>query len=143
MTTPVVPMMRSPIPPCAPQTPLVTQYLYVHEQGERFYYPTVRANSSAAGLAVSYLECALTQVASLRLQDVPCDLALATNLEPGDLGRVGGELMRCIEAFGVEILPPDYRPRPSEGTEAYVSSRYVLDAIVSATAGQPADRQLW
>lgn len=150
MTTKGLPMVRFPTPlgagptsPGTPPTPLVVQYLYVHEHGEAFSYPTVRADSSAGGVAVRYLECALTQVASLRLQDVPCDLALATNLEPGDLGRVGTELMACIEAFGVEILPTEYRHRPREGTEAYVSSRYVLDAIVSATAGQPADRQLW
>ena len=138
-----IPLGTGPKTPGAPPTPLIVQYLYVHEHGEAFHYPTVRADSSAAGVAVRYLECALTQVASLRLQDVPCDLALATNLEAGDLGRVGGELMRCIEAFGVQILPTEYLHRPSEGTEAYVSSRYVLDAIVSATAGQPADRQLW
>jgi hypothetical protein len=136
-------MGAGPPRPSAPQTPLIVQYLYVHERGEAFSYPTVRADSSAAGVAVRYLECALTQVASLRLQDVPCDLALATNLKHGDVGRVGAELMSCIEAFGVEVLPTEYRHRPREGTEAYVSSRFVLDAIVSAAAGQPANRQLW
>ena len=143
MTRVPIPLGAGPKSPGAPPTPLVVQYLYVHQHGEAFHYPTVRADSSAAGVAVRYLECALTQVASLRLQDVPCDLALATNLEPADLGRVGGQLMSCIKAFGVEILPTEYRHRPSEGIEAYVSSRYVLDAILSATAGQPADRQIW
>jgi hypothetical protein len=129
--------------PAAPPPPLIVQYLYVHEHDEAFHYPTVRADLSATGVAVRYLECALTQVASLRLQDIPCDLALATNIEAGDLGRVGAELMSCIKAFGVKIIPTEYRHRPREGTEAYVSSRYVLDAIVSAASEQPANRQLW
>src|SRR5271167_2564144 len=132
-------MTRSPTPLGAPPTPLVVQYLYVHEQGEAFHYPTVRADSSASSVAVRYLECALTQAASLRLQDVPCDLVLATNVECDALGRVGGELMSCMRALGVEILPTEYRHRPTEGTEEYVSSRYVLDAILSATQGQSSE----
>jgi hypothetical protein len=125
-------------------TPLVVQYLYVHEHGEGFYYPTARAASSSAGVAVRYLECALTQAASLRFSGVPCDLALATNVTDRDaLGSTGAELLRMIEALGVQILPTEYRHRPRAGTEIYVSSRYVLDAILSATEGQPADRQLW
>jgi hypothetical protein len=126
------------------RVPLVVQYLYVHERGEAFYYPTIRADSSAVGVAVRYLECALTQVASLRLQDAGCEIALATNVRDRSvLGRVGSELLNRIEALGVQILPTEYRHRPSEGTEQYVSSRYLFDAILSATAGQPADRQLW
>ena len=115
----------------------------MHEHGEAFHYPTVRAGSSAAGVAVRYLECALTQVASLRLQDVPCDLALATNLEPGDLGRVRGELMSCIKAFGVEILPTEYRHRPSEGTEAFVSSRSTGPRNQAARVDDPTSIGLW
>jgi len=124
--------------------PLVVQYLYVHEHEESFHYPTARSESSAGEVAVRYLECALTQAASLRLQEAQCDLALATNVEDRSvLGRTGAELMDRIEALGVQILPTEYRHRPSEGTEIYVSSRYVLDAILSSAAGQPADRQLW
>jgi hypothetical protein len=123
--------------------PLVVQYLYVHEREEVFQYPTVRA-ASAVDVAVRYLECALTQAASLRLRDVPCDLALATNVsDRGALGRAGARLLSKIEALGVRILPTEYRHRPPAGTEIYVSSRYVLDAILSATEGQPAERQLW
>jgi len=126
------------------QTPLVVQYLYVHEHGEAFHYPSVRAESSAAHVAVRYLECALTQAASLRLQDASCEIALATNVsDRGALGRIGAELLDRIEALGVQILLTDYRHRPSEGTEIYVSSRYVLDAILSASAGQPPERRLW
>ncbi|MGO9319769.1 MAG: hypothetical protein ACLQBY_03040 [Solirubrobacteraceae bacterium] len=125
-------------------TPLVVQYLYVHEPEEGFYYPTARASSSAAGVAIRYLECALTQAASLRLRDLECELVLATNIsDRAALGRVGADLLDRIEALGVRILPTEYRHRPKKGTEIYVSSRYVLDAILSSTEGQPAERQIW
>jgi hypothetical protein len=128
---------RSPLP-------LVVQYLYVHEPGEAFYYPTARAGSSAAQFAVRYLECALTQVASLVLRGVECDLALVTNIGDHDvLGRTGGELMKRIESFGARILPTPYRHRPDNDYAMWVSSRYVFDAILSAIEGQPDDRQLW
>ncbi|MFI5009071.1 MAG: hypothetical protein ACHQDY_02215 [Solirubrobacterales bacterium] len=124
--------------------PMVVQYLYVHQQGEAFYYPQVRADSSVEGVAVRYLECALTQAATLRLRDVSCELCFATNIHDRDaLGRAGAELMNQLEALGVRILPTEYRHRPSEDTRNYVSSRYVLDAILSAAAGQPPERQLW
>jgi hypothetical protein len=127
-----------------PRTPLVVEYLYVHDPREGFHYPTTRAGSSSSSVAVRYLECALTQAASLRLRDVPCELALATNIgDRSALGRVGSELLDRIEALGVSILPTEYRHRPREGTEIYVSSRYVLDAILSASEGQPTERQLW
>ena len=63
-----------------PLTPLVVQYPYVHEREEGFYYPTARAGSSSTGVAIRYLECALTQAASLRLRELDCELALATNV---------------------------------------------------------------
>jgi hypothetical protein len=124
--------------------PLVVQYLYVHAEGEAFFYPSVRAHPSAARVAVRYLECALAQAASLRLQGARCDLALATNIgDPGALGPAAARLMRRIESLGVAILPTEYRHRPGDDSIMYVSSRYVLDAICSATDGQPADRQIW
>jgi hypothetical protein len=124
--------------------PLVIQYLYVHERDETFSYPTARADSSAARVAVRYLECALTQAASLRLREAPCELALAMNItDRSVLGREGAELLRSMEDLGVRILLAEYRHRPEPGTEIYVSSRYVLDAILAACEGQPADRQLW
>ncbi len=127
-----------------PLTPLVVQYLYVHERDEGFYYPTARTANSAAATATRYLECALTQAASLRLQDARCELALATNLnDRAVLGREGAELLDSIEALGVRILPTEYRHRPRPGTEIYVSSRYVLDAILSCTDGQADERQIW
>jgi hypothetical protein len=124
-------------------SPLVVQYLYVHGHDEAFFYPTARAAASAAEVAARYLECALVQAASLRLRDVDCDLALATNIgDTSRLGRTGAELMARIESLGVEILPTEYRHRPGDDSSTYVSSRYVLDAICAAAEGQPAERRL-
>jgi hypothetical protein len=123
---------------------MVVQYLYVHEPDEGFYYPTARAGGSPAHVARRYLECALTQAASLAYRDVECDLALAINVtEPKRLGRVGAELIERLEALGTRILQTQYVHRPKPGTAIYVSSRYVLDAILAATEGEPPDRQLW
>jgi hypothetical protein len=128
----------------ASSTPLVVQYLYVHEPEEGFYYPTARAKGSAAKVAQRYLECALTQAASLAYRDVDCDLVLATNVtDRRRLGRLGEELIERIEALGTRIVHTEYTHRPKPGTMAYVSSRYVLDAIVSSTEGEPEDRQIW
>jgi hypothetical protein len=124
--------------------PLVVMYLYVHGQDERFFYPTVRAQASAARVAARYLECALTQAASLRLRDTPCEIALATNVtDPSRLGRDGEQLMARMDELGVRILPTEYGHHPGEDTNTYVSSRYVLDAILTATAGEPGERELW
>jgi hypothetical protein len=127
-------------------SPLVVQYLYVHGDGEAFFYPTSRS-SSAAQVANRYLECALTQAATLRLREVDCDLALVTNLgDPASLGRAGARLIAGLESLGVQILPTEYRHRPvdtGEHYEDYISSRYVLDAILAASEGQPPERQLW
>jgi hypothetical protein len=125
-------------------TPLIVQYLYVHGQDEGFDYPTARAASSAEAVAARYLECALVQSASLRLQDVDCDLILATNIsDRQELGREGGELLERIESLGVKIMPTEYLHRPGDDSTTYVSSRYVLDAILTATEGQPAARGVW
>lgn len=127
--------------------PLVVQYLYVHSDGEAFFYPTSRSGRSAAHLANRYLECALTQAATLRLRESDCDLALVTNLaNPSSLGRAGARLMACIESLGVQVLRAEYRHRPrapGEGYDTFASSRYVLDAILAAAEGQAANRQLW
>ncbi len=123
---------------------MVVQYLYVHGQGEDFYYPQVRATSSVEAVAVRYLECALTQAATLRLRRARCELVFATNIRDRQaLGHIGAELMDRLEELGVRMLPTEYRHRPAAGTRAYVSSRYVLDAILSATENQPPERQLW
>ncbi len=123
---------------------MVVQYLYVHGQGEDFYYPQVRATSSVEAVAVRYLECALTQAATLGLRETPCEMLFATNINDREaLGHTGAALMGELEGLGVRILPTEYRHRPAAGTKTYVSSRYVLDAILSATEGQPPERQLW
>jgi hypothetical protein len=130
-----------------PPSPLVVQYLYVHGDGEAFFYPTSRSSRSAAHVANRYLECALTQAASLRLREVDCDQALVTNLgDPASLGRTGAKLIARLESLGVQIMPTEYRHRPvqtGEHYKDYISSRYVLDAILAASEGQPPERQLW
>jgi hypothetical protein len=80
----------------------------------------------------------------LRLRASECDLALATNV--GDrqaLGRAGCELMDRIEALDVAILPTAYDHRPGDGSSTYMSSRYVLDAILAAAEGQHEERVMW
>ncbi len=125
-------------------TPIVVQYLYVHEPEEGFYYPSVRAANSAAQVAQRYLECALTQVASLAYRDAECELVLATNVTDRSLvGPRGAELLEKIEALGARVLHTPYEHRPREGTEIYVSSRYVLDAILTASEGLDPGRRLW
>jgi len=125
-------------------TPLIVQYLYVHEPGEGFSYPTARSGSSVARVAARYLECALVQAASLSLRNVDCEQALVTNVSDRHvLGRNGVELLERIESLGVSIISADYRHRPGDDNEFYVSSRYVLDAILAAAEAQPEDRQLW
>ncbi len=125
--------------------PLVVLYLYVHDPGEAFAYPSARSRHSAAQVAGRYLECALVQFASLRLREVECELALATNLGDGRaLAPAGAELMEQIRALGVTILPTAYRHRPTGDTTTYMSSRYVLDAILAAAQTQLDDgRLMW
>jgi hypothetical protein len=124
--------------------PVVVQYLYVHEPDEGFYYPTARAGSSAARVAQRYLECALTQAASLALRDVECELVLAMNVtDRTALGHAGVALLEKIEELGTTIVPTPYVHRPKAGTEMYVSSRYVLDAVITSCAGLAPDRQVW
>jgi hypothetical protein len=124
--------------------PLIVQYLYVHEPDEAFYYPSARASSSIARVAARYLECALTQAATLRLAQADCELVLATNVtDRRVLGRRGTRLLESIERLGVQIMHTEYRHRPPDNRSTYVSSRYVLDAILAAADGQPGERQLW
>jgi hypothetical protein len=95
-------------------------------------------------VAQRYLECALTQVASLALQDADCELVLATNITERSLvGRRGATLLEHIEKLGARVVHTPYTHRPREGTEIYVSSRYVLDAIMTASEGLDPARRLW
>lgn len=127
--------------------PLVVLYLYFHAQGEHFDYPNARARNSARTLAVRYLECALTQVGTLRMQQADCEITFVTNL--ADISRLpkrGGEILAGLEALNVQVLRRDYTYRPG-GTErsypAYPASRYVFDAVLAAADGQPEGRVLW
>lgn len=130
--------------PNASATPLVVLYLYVHEQDEAFDYPTARSAADADHVAERYLECALVQVASLRLQEAPCDVALVTNVaDRRALGPRGTELVDRIVRFGVRIMPASYLHRPGDSSPTYVSSRYVFDAILAAAADEPESRTLW
>jgi len=124
--------------------PLVVQYLYLHGPDEAFHYPTARSAPSAARVATRYLECAVTQAASLQLKGEACDLALATNItDPAALGRTGEELLRTLERLGVQMLHTEYLHRPGDDSSTYVSSRYVLDAILAAAEAQAPERPMW
>jgi hypothetical protein len=124
--------------------PVVVQYLYVHEPEEGFFYPSARAGRSAAELAQRYLECALTQTATLALREVECELLLATNVtDRSRLGNRGEALLAKIEELGTRVVATPYTHRPKPGTEVYVSSRYVLDAIGSCSEGMAPERELW
>ncbi len=128
-------------------SPLVVQYLYVHDVGESFHYPTARSAPSSARVAARYLECAVTQAASLALRETDCEMALVINTtEPQAIGREGVRLVERLRTLGVAIVRADYRHRPGAGAAhlaTYMSSRYLLDAILAACAGQPGDRQVW
>jgi hypothetical protein len=124
--------------------PLVVQYLYVHGPDEPFDYPSSRSHGGSGQLAARYLECVLVQAASLRLRQVDCDLTLVTNLiDRPYLGGRGARLLEEIESLGVEILFADYLHRPSVEMSTFASSRYVFDAIMTATGKGESDRQLW
>ncbi|HXB15342.1 MAG TPA: hypothetical protein VNV44_06315 [Solirubrobacteraceae bacterium] len=123
--------------------PLVVQYLYVHEPDEGFSYPTARAGGAAA-VAERYLECAVTQFATLAYRDVECEPVLVINVaDPARLGRRGAALLAKCEELGARIVATPYTHRPKPGTEEYVSSRYLLDAILSCTEGLAPARELW
>jgi hypothetical protein len=128
----------------ARERPCVAQYLYLHEPGERFSYPSSRSSGSAARLASRYLECVLVQAASLRWSAPDCQQLLVSNLAGGEsLTRRGRALLERILALGVELVHADYRHAPREPISAFHSSCYLLDAIDAAAAQLDPDRQLW
>ena len=123
---------------------MVVQYLYVHEPGERFDYPSSRSSGGSARLAARYLECVLVQAASLRLQGADCDLALVTNVaDRTALGRHGARLLAKIESLGVDVVPAEYLHRPPAETTEFAASRYVFDAIAAVGGSGDPGRQLW
>lgn len=125
-------------------TPLVVQYLYVHAPGDSYEYPSSRAQAGPEQLAARYLECALVQAATLRLQGADCRLALVSNVtDARTLGPRGSRLWAEIESLDVEMLHADYRHRPPHELSTYASSRYVLDAIDAACELAGAETPLW
>lgn len=111
----------------------VVQYLYVHTPEERFTYPTSRSTGGSAGLAMRYLECAITQAASLRMRKDPREIVLVTNLRDlNDSEAVtprGVRMLKAMEEMGVRIVFAEYEHRNRLPVESYASSRYLLDAI--------------
>jgi hypothetical protein len=126
-------------------SPIVVPYLYVHQIGEAFEYPSSRDRSgSPTRLAVRYLECVLVQAASLALRGVDCELVLVTNLaDRSSLGKTGSQLLDEIEAIGVEVVLAEYAHRPPSETAHFAASRYVFDAILAVAGGVAPDRPLW
>lgn len=126
------------------ERPLVVLYLYVHAPGERFVYPNSRASHSATRLALGYLECAVTQAATLRVQDAACEIVLASNgIERIDLGDHGVRLTAALRSLGVELIEAPYDHRPPGDDPAYPASRYVFDAVLASCGEQPAGRPVW
>ena len=123
----------------------MVQYLYVHEPGDSFRYPSSREGSGdPERLAVRYLECALVQAASLRLRDTDCELALVTNVaEHVRLGRAAAALLEQTERLGVSLLHADYEHAPDTPGGWFAASRYVFDAITAAAGPQAPGRPLW
>ena len=125
--------------------PLVVQYLFLHAEGDDFIYPSARAGSDAKRLAARYLECVVTQAASLRFAEVEAELVLVTNLEqPGAvLDDSGRRLLDAIEALGVRLVTAPYAHAPRRDVAMFHASRYVFDAIQATAPADDPDRQLW
>jgi hypothetical protein len=122
----------------------VAQYLYLHEPGDRFYYPSSRSYGDASRLGVRYLECVLVQAASLRWSVPDCELVLVTNLTDRDsLTRRARRLLNRILSLGVKLVAADYHHAPRAPVSEFHASRYVLDAIDAVAARLDPDRQLW
>jgi hypothetical protein len=124
--------------------PRIVEYLYIHQPGEEFDYPTSRSGNGTARTAVRYLECALVQAASLLARDVDCEVALVTNLtDMRAIGRRGARLVAAAESLGVELVFAEYRNRPRAELPEFMSSQYVFDAIVAASDPGDPDQVLW
>jgi hypothetical protein len=131
-------------PTVEPLRPCVVQYLYVHQPGESFFYPSSRSHGGAEHLAARYLECVLVQAASMRWNGPECDLLLVSNLpRRGGLTRHGQRLLDQILALEVELVGAEYRHAPSPEVTTFYSSRYVLDAIEAVAQGVEPIRPLW
>jgi hypothetical protein len=122
----------------------VAQYLYVHGADERFYYPSSRTGSRPDRLLARYLECALVQATSLRVNAPSCELVLVTNLTDADpLTRRARALLDRILGLGVELVEAQYHHVPHGSAPLFYSSAYVLDAIDALAPRLDAGQQLW
>lgn len=111
--------------------PCVVPYLYVHTPDEVFEYPSARAGNDLTRLAWRYLECALVQVASLRLRSADCDIVFVTNVAQrrAAIGDHGTRLLDSILDYGAEIRYAEYDHRTWARSPSFYSSHYVFDAI--------------
>jgi hypothetical protein len=131
-----------------PRRECVVQYLYVHNPGERFEYPSSRSSGGSANTAMRYLECALVQSASLRMHDADADILLVTNLEnprdPALVEQRGVRLLDKMQSLGVRLVHAAYEHRSPKPVPMFEASRYVLDAIGAvADEGTTSERRFW
>jgi hypothetical protein len=131
--------------PSAATSVCVAQYLYVHRQGDRYRYPSARSGGGTAQLTARYLECALVQAASLRVNAPSCRLALVTNVrdEQDSLDDRGRALLERMQELGVELVHAGYDHAPKAETPHFHSSRYVFDAIGALVPQLSDDERLW
>ncbi len=116
-------------------SPLVCMYLFLDASGGTIPpHPSPRTASP-----LRYLECALVQAASLRLQEARCELLLVTNVSGGP-GRAGRRMWGALRDLGVEI--GEVPMRIGAGTPA-AATRLPRAALRAATASLAADRELW
>jgi len=116
---------------------LVAMHVYLDERAQTLSpHPGVRTASPER-----YLECVVTQAASLRLRDAPCDVVLVSNIaDTAKLSRRGRRLWSALVSLDVEIAHSELRVDPSSG---YGAARLLRDAIAVASEGQDAGRRLW
>jgi hypothetical protein len=111
-------------------------YLFLEEDGTTLPpHPSPRTRS-----AVRYLECALVQAASLRLQDVDCDVAIVANEPAFDAsGRDAHAIWAKLDELGVRRLESDVRVGPG-GAGA---SRFPRETILALAATATAEQTVW
>jgi hypothetical protein len=112
-------------------------HVYLDERGQTLSpHPGVRTASPER-----YLECVVTQAASLRLRDAQCDVVLVSNIaDTAKLGRRGRRLWAALESLGVQIARSELRVDSSSG---YAAARLLRDAVAVASEGREAGRRLW
>jgi hypothetical protein len=115
--------------------PLVCMYLFLDAAGETLPpHPSPRTASP-----LRYLECALVQAASLRLQGASCQTLLLTNVRGGP-GRAGRRMWDALDELGVEVRELALRMEP--GTPAG-ATRLPRAAIRAGAEGLDGGRELW